>query len=661
MKMMNNFKIIVFFLFSCLFSFEIPAQTKNISVANCSDKQAEVFFKDKNIVINYNKSYYCSDILYLLKTKKGNISLSDYTKLYPTDLHSNFNYLRKLGFTPDVIEKYIKKDIYKIFQDRQSIDNYIKTAINFTRKDYNYDVIVDEKYEPHLKDTKDNIFEKGDILNKEKYYKNCLIKTEKDTENIISYFPVAMSPVVINGDALLNMFGEKIAVVKNNPFDLKQKTIFFQNDFVNNDLSFDIYWNNEVCELKNTLQKRVDRLSRCIVCSAIVMFSNLISYLFQAMYDNFRNIIIAFWIVFGSLWILFEFLKNFKGLPFDVDLKSFPKSISKKMQILFTISILILVPVPKLFSWTVAPVLDLTLGISHMIMNISAEKQENKFYCDINKSVKDVMISFQNENPLPPIITKNQNATIKITSITDNEKMIFSNDTMGSIVCFLKNILTHNAKYVVMGETLMIDSWYSVFTPNSFRKMFIGLMIFGLFIMINLRISFYILDALFDFLKLAITWPFAVFGMVFNIIGFSTSINNLIGMAKKFGLIMVNLSVFSLYNAILINSFSFTNAKDGDNIANVLNNAIATGDTKLITENIFTDILSVSKFLFIVYCLYYIYSKLGQFASFYGGNSGDLKIEKSMEQIVKNTTKTVITPPKRDEKKEKLKKMETKK
>ena len=61
--------------------------------------------------------------------------------------------------------------------------------------------------------------------------------------------------------------------------------------------------------------------------------------------------------------------------------------------------------------------------------------------------------------------------------------------------------------------------------------------------------------------------------------------------------------------------------------------------------------------MFIVYCLYYIYSKLGQFASFYGGNSGDLKIEKSMEQIVKTTTKTVITPPKRDETKEKLKKM----
>ncbi len=659
--MKNRFKIIIFFLFCALFSVDVFAQTKNTSVSNCSDKQAEIFFKDKTIVSNYNKSYYCSDILYLQKTKKGNISLSDYKKLYPTEFHSNFNYIRELGFTPDIIKKYINKEIYKLFSNKQTIDAYIKSTIIFTRQDYNYYVMVDEQYEPISKETKDNIFEKGDILNKEKYYKNCLVKNNKEFENIFSYFPIAMSPIAVNGDKVLNMFGENIATIKNNPFDVKQKTIFFENNYLENNSSFDILWNNDVCELKNNLQKRVDLMSKCVVCSMIVMFSNLISFLFQSMYENFRYDIIIFWVIIGSLWVLFEFLKGFKGLPFDVDLKSFPKSVSKKLQILFTISLLILVPVPKLFSWTVAPVMDLTLGISHMIMNISS-KNENKFYCDVDKSVENVMTSFKNENPLPPVISKNQNSAIKLTSITDNEKMIFENSTMGSIVCFLKQILSHNAKYIVMGEVLIRDSVVLKFIPNIFNhKFLIGLMIFGLFIMINLRISFYILDALFDFLKLAITWPFAVFGMVFNVIGFSTSINNLIGMAKKFGLIMVNLAVFSLYNSILINSFSLTTANGTGNIADILNNAIATGNEKLITENVFTDILSVSKFLFIVYCLYYVYSKLGEFASFYGGSSGELKVEKRLEEVIKTTTKTVIIPPTRNEKQEKLKKTESKK
>ncbi|MBP5583467.1 MAG: asparagine--tRNA ligase, partial [Bacteroidales bacterium] len=39
-----------------------------------------------------------------------------------------------------------------------------------------------------------------------------------------------------------------------------------------------------------------------------------------------------------------------------------------------------------------------------------------------------------------------------------------------------------------------------------------------------------------------------------------------------------------------------------------------------------TDLLAITKFLFIIYCIYYIYSQLGKFASSYGGSMGGISI-----------------------------------
>ncbi|MDE6224225.1 MAG: hypothetical protein K2M23_01980, partial [Alphaproteobacteria bacterium] len=100
----------IFFLLSMFIgnntSFSQTAQPKQ----NCTYKNASVFFSNPTLILSkYSPEYFCTDIVYLEKNNLGNISLSEYKKLYTT-ASSNFNYLRSLGITPDILNEYLNND-----------------------------------------------------------------------------------------------------------------------------------------------------------------------------------------------------------------------------------------------------------------------------------------------------------------------------------------------------------------------------------------------------------------------------------------------------------------------------------------------------------------------------------------------------------------------
>ena len=100
------------------------------------------------------------------------------------------------------------------------------------------------------------------------------------------------------------------------------------------------------------------------------------------------------------------------------------------------------------------------------------------------------------------------------------------------------------------------------------------------------------------------------------------------------------------YNGRVINPATFTTKRE--NITQIITRAIDENNPSIITENVPMDLLSITKFLFIVYCIYYLYSKLGEFASRYGGSAGSTPIGNSVRSLINSAitlpTKVVRTP-----------------
>lgn len=610
--------------------------------SNCTYDNAKFYFPSASVVLSeYSPSYYCSDISYLISSKRGNISLSEYEKLYPSEVQKNISYLRKIGLTPDLVNEYIDEDDYSRLATPNSTDDFIKSLVAEVRGSAPYVIATYKNFEANKAIFDGNKI--GDILNKDKGYRSCsiiqndatysvdnsLYETDAPTyRKLISALPPVLSPVVLNGNKLENIFGETVATIRDNRALGKQTREVYFSSLSNQ--TTNIKWNNGVCKPK-TIQEMVNRNSHCYLCPYIVMIFNEISYLFDYMYSHFSGIIVTFLFVFGCLFMVFEFFKGFKGLPFESDFSYYPKSIAKQLQKILVVCTLILVPPKILFSWTVEPVLNLTMAISDSVMQVGTTSG-TRYSCDGASVVDKINAEHrteQNETAVPPIIKVEQAKSLERLQ----NSSIISKDTMGNIVCFLTNTLEANGRQMTMGEVLVRDLFnFSSKSEHKFLGFVFGVVIFGLYFSIGLMISFYVLDGLLDFLKLAIIWPFAVFGYAFNIVGISTSIKSIIEMARKFGLTMINLAVFALFNSALLNSFYFVNTKE--NILQILNRAIEQNDTSIITDNIPVDLLSVSKFLFIVYCIYYVYNKLGEFASSYGISSGGISLGKNIKNIV---------------------------
>lgn len=644
-----------FFLFIAIGNNTTLSQTTQ----NCPYKNASVFFENPTLVLSqYSGEYFCSDIVYLEKHNLGNIPLSEYQKLYTT-ASSNFNYLRSLGITPDILNTYLDTeeeeddDNEQInFSDKLTVNNLIKSSILTAQIGADFTITPAQSFSF---DTSDEYFNNSDeftgsIVNPKG--KNCItdkrlnysstggLYTPKDLTyfDVMSALPVAIRPVAIRGNKLVNMQGTTMATIEFNTSiggnvisqgvgKSSIRKITFANDYQKQE-SVNINWNEKKCKT-DTLKAKVAKSSVCFMCPYIVMLFDEISILFDYMYKTFAKYIIIFMVLFGCFYFLTSFLKGFKNVPFDVNTNSFFSDIIEKLKLIFIVVTVLLVPVGYLFSFTFEPIMDLTIGIADKVISV----ENTKSTCNpdtVFDEIRQRKLSRKDEQIIPPVVKLKQIEMQRNTDIN----YVLSKQTIGSLVCFLTDTLNTNGKQIVMGKVLM----QSIFNPKSNDKIlsfFMGIIIWGLFFIINFMISFYILDGLIDILTIAILWPFMVFGYAFNWIGFNI-VSSIVDTAKNFGFTMITLAVFSLFNRTLIHSFYFKNSNES--VLGILDKAIAENNPDIILNTIPTDIISVSSFVFIIYAMYYVYSRLSEFASSYGGSIGSITLGNNL----RNTFKSIL-------------------
>lgn len=647
----------IFFLLSMFIgnntSFSQTAQPKQ----NCTYKNASVFFSNPTLILSkYSPEYFCTDIVYLEKNNLGNISLSEYKKLYTT-ASSNFNYLRSLGITPDILNEYLNNDELedeeKInFSDNLTVNNLIKTLIVTAQigADFTITSAQSFSFEASKEDFENSDEFTGSIVNSKG--KNCItdkrlsyssndgIYTPKTLTyfDVMSALPIAIRPVAIKGNKLVNMQGNTMATIEFNTSiggnvisqgigKSSIRKITFDNDY-QRQTSVNVNWNEKKCKT-DTLEASVAKSSVCFMCPYIVMLFDEISMLFDYMYNTFAKYIIIFMVLFGCFYFLTSFLKGFKNAPFEVNTNNFFADIVERLKLIFIVATVLLVPVGYLFSFTFEPIMNLTLGVADKVISV----ENTKSTCNPNTvfdEIRQRKLSKQEEQVIPPVVKLKQIEMQKNTDIN----YVLSKQTVGSLVCFLTDTINTNGKQMVMGKVLM-KNLFNFKSDNKILSFFIGIIIWGLFFIINFMISFYILDGLIDILKIAILWPFMVFGYAFNWIGFNI-ISSIVDTAKNFGFTMITLAVFSLFNRTLIYSFYFKN--NNESVLGILDRAIAENNPDIILNAIPTDIISVSSFAFIIYAMYYVYSKLSEFASSYGGSIGSITLGNNL----KNTFKSIL-------------------
>ncbi len=633
--------------FIFLLLFFISSFSGKLFAGNCSYDDALVYFSSPSVTLStYNPQYYCSDILYLINSKKGNISLNEYNALYNEKVRKNVNYLRKIGITPNIFDDNIDDEDLENFETEEKTNTYIKILVDSVRAGENLYVIAPKIFEPD-----DELFENdkvGNIVNSEKNYKSCLkAKDLKPSENFlyssdgIGYYqtvkaiPLALKPVVVSENTLYNIFNMKVATIEDNRVLGKGlRLVNFANTIFEKNNTASIEWKERICKA-NTLEEKIKRNSTCYLCPYIVMIFNEISHIFNYMYDTFKDIMLIFLVIFGSLFMVFEFFKGFSSLPFDADFSKYPKSIAKKLQVILIVCTIIWIPPKILFSWTIQPVLDLTLYISDTVMEVG-NSDTTKYKCNGNTIVDEINKQHISENEnmyVPPIVKQKQVSNLKLIEDT----AILSKTTMGNIICFLSNTLEANGKQMTIGEVLVTSGDYN----NRFLGFIFGIIIFGLYFLISIMISFYILDGLIKFLEIAVMWPVYVFGYAFPVVNKNFNVKNIIGTAKSFGLTMINLAVFSVFNSVLLNSFYFIGSRE--NLLTILNDAKEKNDINIILSNFPTDLFAITQFLFIVYCIYYIYSKLGDFAASYGGSMGNITIGNNIKNIINSSRGTLAS------------------
>jgi hypothetical protein len=368
--------------------------------------------------------------------------------------------------------------------------------------------------------------------------------------------------------------------------------------------------------------------------------------MFEYMYTTFQYAILAMLVLFGSFAFATTFFKGFKDYPFADNFSNYYKDIGETTRLVMLASVIAVIPPKTLFDFTVGPIIDLTMAVSYEILSTGNELDK----CDAKTVVSEINDqklarqeggSFSNMKVLPPIVKVAQAKAMK--DIEDS--YVLSKDTVGKIICFMSNIVRSNAKEKMMGEVLM-RSVFNFKTNNKIATFIYGFAILGLFTFINLLMSFYILDGFIQILKIAILWPFMVFGYAFKWIKFD--IRDIVNTAKDFGFTMVALAVFTIFNTIMVHSFYFVNG--GDTLLGILDKAKRLNDASVIIEAIPGDILTMSKFLFIIFAMFYVYSKLSEFTKNYSdGNLGDKPIGDGIKKLVESGI-GVVTGVKRDEK-----------
>jgi hypothetical protein len=647
----------------------VPAAAQQGGTANCPYGEAYIYF-DGNptpVLDKYadHPSYYCSDILYLERLGRGNISPDEYRSLYPAPMRGQFDYLRELGLTPDVIERNMggevavitdgadgvsadgeNRIVADVLTDRDSIQGFVEENMRLSRLDAAYVVANDGAMEGSGGEGEYGGFSATPgIVVDSKNSKVCI----RDRYNVgvapadsvyasgPSYYDVmvairpALRPVAIKGNDLVNLLGETVATID---YDAalsagsggetirNVRFVGGVDGVFQSPRTVQVRWAGNKCRA-GTVEEIVEKHSVCYLCPYVVMVFNQISYLFEYMYTTFQYAVIALLVLFGCFAFATAFFKGLKDYPFAMDFSNYYKDVGETTRLVMLASIIAVMPPKTLFSFTVAPVIDLTLAVSGEVLATGNEFDR----CDAKSVVSDINSqksgSSLSAKILPPVVK--ESASREIRGIEDS--YVLDKETVGNIVCFMANLVRSNAKQKMMGEVL-IRNWHPIY----------GFAILGLFTLINLLMSFYILDGFVQILKIAMLWPFLVFGYAFKWLKLEVSLEGILDTAKDFGFTMVALAVFTLFNTIMIHGFFFTVEGGGsESLLGILDRAANTNDVKVILDAVSgsNSLLEMSKFLFIVFCMFYVYSRLSEFTKAYsGGSAGEKPIGDAVRKLV---------------------------
>ena len=394
--------------------------------------------------------------------------------------------------------------------------------------------------------------------------------------------------------------------------------------------------------------------SICYFCPLIVMLSEEVSFVFDIMHNKFRWMVLAFLSLFFAFSFLTTFIGRFKDLPFQVgDFSTYFKDMGGKAKAVLIAGVIAVVPPQTILSFTFEPIMSLTFAISEQVLTTYArpEGAEEEPSCDRKTIVDQINAQrrlAQDARVLPPLARRQvleSEAAKALESAREDKRQeavpILSNEIIGGAVCLISNMVASNARHLVIGQVLLSNSWNVIrFKWQTPLVFLMGLLVFGLFFTINLFIVFYVLDALVDILLLAIKWPFMVVGYAFDVA--KLKLGAFTDIAKKFGLTVVTLSVFTMFNTLLIRGFEFTVGKDKMNAGDVLNKALETGDKNLILDTMTTDTLGMTKFLFIVFAIFFVYAHLEKFAKQFGGQVSEGHLKKKFQTLADSTVKKVM-------------------
>ncbi|MDR2098684.1 MAG: hypothetical protein LBO78_01505 [Rickettsiales bacterium] len=487
---------------------------------------------------------------------------------------------------------------------------------------------------------------------------------------IIAALPYALRPIALEGSTLVNAMGTAVATIEMDTVESRvaprtgalagtsaesKRVVRFEKAYFPRaaaELTATVTWNHDACGA-NSLYEMVEAHSICRMCPYALLIFNEISYLFDFMYRTFRFVIISFLILFGCFYFATTFLKGLKDLPFAVKFSDYPKDIAKKLRMILVAAVIAVLPPKVVFSFTLELIIDVAIGVSDEVLKLAGNNKTSD--CDagtivdrlnadklkraadriIPPVVKDrhyqALSTLTGEAPIPDEVISEFASSAGVSSTEARRRLsgapyddftssyVLSKETVGGIICFLADTIQSNGKQKAMGEILMRNSFgaYKGTEANKTASFIMGIVVWGIFFMINLMISFYILDAFIGILEMAILWPFMVLGYAFEVVGFN--MGRILETAKKFAFTMIMLAVFSVFNIAMIHGFLFVNGGGGgDTLLGLLDAALAANKPEMIVNAIPVDFLSISKFLFIIYAMYYVYSQLDVFSESYG-------------------------------------------
>jgi len=591
--------------------------------AACTGTDAEIWFGSAaRIETSYDPDLYCWDIAFLERAGRGPMPVTDLNSLYPAGLNASL--LRRLGFTPDLVSDLLADDDGDVFEAlRDNPEAFIAVTAASLMADADY-----------------TIDDNGRISNDRG--RACVMGWDAEAgvgdmftlRDVLNAMPIAARPVAMQGMRLVApMPSAAVATMVYDQMDTiggkdatKSATRNIMFSHFPSAMTTPVSWDMRACPT-GKLALILEKNSRCALCRHLVFFTNEISYIFNYMFLTFRYILISFIILAGCFAIAGRYWGAFKGFPFTEGFGGFLKGLGEKMRVIVIAGIVAMMPPKTLFSFTLEPVLDLTVGLSQKILSLQNDTPpcNSQTVVDELRGAEEIRRS---EKIIPPVV--------RLKDITNDGYMaimtdgaVLSPETVGAVVCFMRSVYALNAKGQLMGQIFFMHPFRAMargFT-GGIVAIIMGVLIWGFFWWINLMIGFYILDAFYGLLKIAITWPFRVFGYAFDWTGFSLS--DVMTAGKDIGITLVSLSVFAVYNTLFIASFQFAGGVGGG-----IDEAIRTDNADLVLDMIQPgNILELSKFLFVLFVMWYFYSNMNNLVGAFGGKVGDRPLGNAIKRL----------------------------